>query len=233
MFFPEFDLKNSRYERKYLISDMQRAAVQQQIRLHPASFSPIFYPRYINNIYLDTAGLDAFYENLAGHGKRKKARIRWYGDMMGKVSKPVLEFKIKEGMLGNKLLFPLQPFEMDENFNAEMLRDVFLHSSLPDWALESVLKQKPSLVNRYKRTYYATFDGKFRLTLDEELSYFAVGPAPNYFLEKYVSRDLVVELKYAYADYREAVSIADFLPFRLTKSSKYVTGIGMIFSIPV
>jgi len=233
MFFPDFDLKNSRYERKFQVSDMQLAAVHQQIRLHPAAFSLIFYPRYINNIYLDTADLDAFHENLTGHGKRKKARVRWYGDMMGEVVKPVLEFKIKEGILGNKLLFPLKSFKMDESFDAGMLRDIFLRSSLPDWALETVLKQKPSLVNRYKRTYYMTFDKKFRLTVDEEMSYFAIGPSPNYFLEKYVSSDLVVELKYAYADYQQAIGIADYLPFRLTKSSKYVNGIGMIFSIPV
>ncbi len=234
MFFPGFDTENSRYERKYLITDMQLPAVFQQIRLHPAGFSPIFYPRYINNIYLDTENLDAFHENLVGQGRRKKARIRWYGDLKGKIEKPVLEFKLKEGLLGNKLSFPLVPFDFDENFDNETLKKVFRDSGLPDWALESVLKQRPSLVNRYKRTYFMSFDKQFRVTVDEELSYFDInGTAPNNLLNSFKSDDIVVELKYAVDHNPLAASVGDYLPFRMTKNSKYVNGIGLIHGVPV
>ena len=234
MFFPAFNTENSRYERKYLITDMQLPVVFQQIKLHPAGFSPIFYPRYINNIYLDTQNLDAFYENLIGRGQRKKARIRWYGNINGKIEKPVLEFKLKEGLLGNKLSFPLVPFDFDENFDYETLKKVFQDSNLPVWALESVLKQRPALVNRYKRTYFMSFDKLFRVTVDEELSYYEINDiAPNNLLNGFQSNDFVVELKYSINNDSLAVSVGDYLPFRMTKNSKYVNGIGMIYGIPV
>ena len=234
MFFPEFDLEKSRYERKYLITDMRLPAVLQQIKLHPAGFSEIFYPRYINNIYFDTENLDAFYENLVGQGRRKKARIRWYGDLKGKVEKPVLEFKLKEGLLGNKLSFPLKDFVFDEHFDAGTLKEVLLQSDLPDWALESVLKQKPTLVNRYLRTYFISFDRRFRLTVDEELAYYEIGQiAPNFLGKSFFSDDVILELKYAVNDDELAGSVGSYLPFRLTKNSKYVNGIGLLHSIPV
>jgi hypothetical protein len=234
MFFPEFDLEKSRYERKYLITDMQLAAVLQQIKLHPAGFSGIFYPRYINNIYFDTENLDAFYENLIGQGRRKKARIRWYGDLKGEIEKPVLEFKLKEGLLGNKLSFPLKGFVFDKHFNSGFLKKVLLESNLPDWALESVIKQNPALVNRYKRTYFMSFDRKFRLTVDEELAYYEIRQlAPNFLDKNIFSDDVILELKYALNDDKLAGSVGSYIPFRLTKNSKYVNGIGLLRSIPV
>ena len=36
MFFPPFDEENSRYERKFLVSDMHYHDIEQQIRLHPS-----------------------------------------------------------------------------------------------------------------------------------------------------------------------------------------------------
>ena len=53
MFFPPFNQDVSRYERKFVVSDMDYAAVEQAVRNHPAAFSEIFHRRYINNIYLD------------------------------------------------------------------------------------------------------------------------------------------------------------------------------------
>ena len=119
MLFPPFNEDKSRYERKFLVSDMHFHDIEQQVRIHPAAFSSIFYPRYINNLYLDTHELDFFYDNVSGKGSRKKARIRWYADQFGRIEKPVLEFKVREGMLGNKLSFRLPPFSMNGAFNYE------------------------------------------------------------------------------------------------------------------
>ncbi len=228
MFFPPFSEEKSRFERKFLVTDMHYADIEQQVRIHPAAFSPIFHSRTINNIYLDSNDLDFFHDNVSGKGSRKKARIRWYGDMLGYIEKPVLEFKIREGMLGNKLSFRLKPFTVDANLTAEKLYAVFQDSDLPLWALEVVLQIKPALLNRYSRKYFLSFDKKFRLTLDDQLNYFSIGTNNNNFIENYKSEDVIVELKYDYLNDNFAPEVTNRLPFRLTKSSKYVNGVEML-----
>lgn len=228
MIFPLFNEEAARYERKFLVTDMHFYDIEQQVRTHQAAFSPIYYPRYINNVYLDTNELDFFYDNVSGKGSRKKARIRWYADQFGAVEKPVLEFKVREGMLGNKLSFRLQPFKMNGDFNYQKLVEVINNSDLPAWAREILHQVKPALLNRYKRHYFISFDNKFRLTLDEELSYFAIGVDNNSFLENYTSEDTIVELKYDRKHDDDAPLVTNTLPFRLTKSSKYVNGIELL-----
>jgi hypothetical protein len=202
--------------------------IQQQVKLHPAAFSPLFHPRYINNIYLDTTELDFYFDNVSGKGSRKKARIRWYGDLFGHIEKPVLEFKIREGMLGNKLSFPLKDFTLDNNFSLNTLQDVFAKSELPQWAYEVLMLLKPALLNRYLREYNLNFDGDFRLTLDTELSYFLIGKGNNTFMQNHKGEDVIVELKYNFDKDKKAAEITNRLPFRLTKSSKYVNGVDLL-----
>ena len=229
--FPSFDEDSARYERKFLVTDMHFASIEQQIRIHPVAFSPIFHPRHINNIYLDTNEMDFFYDNVAGKGSRKKARIRWYADQLGQVEKPVLEFKVREGMLGNKISFKLHPFKFDEDFKLEMLLNVIDDSDLPVWAREVLYQLKPALVNRYRRHYYMSFDTRFRITLDDELSYYSIGADNNSYAEKYESSDTIVELKYERRFDDVAPMISNKLPFRLTKSSKYVNGMELLHPI--
>jgi hypothetical protein len=228
LLFPPFNEETSRYERKFVVPDMHFDAIQQQIRIQPAAFSPIFTPRYINNIYLDTSEMDFFHDNVSGKGSRKKARIRWYADQMGKVSKPVLEFKVREGMLGNKISYPLRSFEFNHDFNFRMLQNVINESDIPSWAREVLHQLRPALVNRYRRHYYSSFDGQFRITLDDELNYFSIGTENNHYFENHYTTDAIVELKYQREFDDIAPRISNLLPFRLTKSSKYVNGMELL-----
>ncbi len=85
---------------------------------------------------------------------------------------------------------------------------------------------EPGLVNRYSRHYFLSFDQKFRLTLDDELSYYEVSRRNNTFSRK-VNDDssVIIELKYNLNNDHMAGTIANHFPFRMTKSSKYVNGI--------
>jgi hypothetical protein len=226
--FPPFKEETSRYERKFVVPDMHFDAIQQQIRIQPAAFSPIFTPRYINNIYLDTSEMDFFYDNVSGKGSRKKARIRWYADQKGKVTKPMLEFKVREGMLGNKISYRLKSFEFNQDFNYQMLQQVIDASELPAWAREVLYQLRPALVNRYRRHYYSSFDSMFRITLDDELNYYSIGTENNYYFENHSSADSIIELKYQREFDDIAPSVSNLLPFRLTKSSKYVNGMELL-----
>lgn len=225
MLFPSFNYEKSRFERKFVVQDMHYPEIIQQVKNNSSSFSSLFYPRYINNIYFDTNDLDFFFDNISGKGSRKKARIRWYDNLFGQISKPVLEFKMREGMVGNKLSYPLSPFTLDETFSGKVISDVIRNSDLPDRVKSIMLMLKPSLLNRYHRQYFISFDRKFRITVDDELTYYGLNNSTNNYLEKHTSEDIIVELKYDHKyDGKEAAYVTNELPFRLTKSSKYVNG---------
>ena len=56
--------KNSdtfRYERKFIISQLDRHHVETLIKNHPAMFSEIFHERSVNNIYFDTHQLKHYF----------------------------------------------------------------------------------------------------------------------------------------------------------------------------
>ncbi len=229
MYFPPFNSDISRFERKFLVQDMHYPEIVQQVKNNRAAFLPLHQPRYINNIYFDTGDLDFYTDNVSGKGSRKKVRIRWYGDLMGHILKPVLEFKMREGLLGNKLSFPLAPFTVNDKFTNEYIQDIFQKSNLPNWALTILPMLKPALLNMYNRQYFISFNNNFRLTIDDELTYYGIGSGLNNFMEKHVSDDVIVELKYDYKhDGIDSAYVTNNLPFRLSKSSKYVNGFEML-----
>ena len=229
MYFPPFNYDISRFERKFVVLNMHYHEIVQQIKNNRAAFSSLHFPRYINNIYFDTSDMDFFTDNVSGKGSRKKVRIRWYGNLMGHISNPVLEFKMREGMVGNKLSFPLKPFLLDNNFTNDYIQDILSSSNLPEWAQTVLPMLNPSLLNRYHRQYFISFNHNFRLTVDDELTYFGIGSGLNNFMEKHVNDDVIVELKYDNKhDGKDAAYVTNNLPFRLSKSSKYVNGFEML-----
>jgi len=218
---------NLRYERKFVVNQQyDKHQIEQVLKLHPAGFSEIHQSRYINNIYLDTPNFLFYYDNNSGKSKRQKARIRWYGDLEGKVKKPILEIKIKYGAVGDKLSFPLKPFILDKDLTQGDLHQIFRESDLPLDIFEFVTPLSPKLINRYRRKYFQSFDKIFRSTIDDQLTYIDFGNNHNTILNRVVTDSTyVVELKYAYDKDDKASRVTDLFPFRMTKSSKYVNGI--------
>ena len=219
----------SRFERKFTVNRLSKQGIELVIKQNSAFFSKIYEQRYINNIYLDTPNLTFFFDNNAGKSNRKKIRIRWYGDMFGMISYPILEFKIKTGDVGNKFSFPLKPFLLDNNFSFDLLKQVFHNSNLPQWALNQLDILEPTLLNRYKRKYFRSFDKYFRLTIDSDINYANITSRINTFSYKYNDEfDIVVELKYDIEKNDSAQQITNQFPFRMTKNSKYVNGISKL-----
>lgn len=216
----------NRFERKFVISSLPRQSVEMIVKTHPNIFSEIFHERSVNNIYLDTPNMTFFFENNLGKSQRKKVRIRWYGDLFGMINKPVLEFKIKSGAVGYKISFLLSPFELNEDFDLEILLSVFSNSALPPWVMNELMGLEPKLLNGYTRKYFRSFDRKFRITIDNELFYHDIQRRHNSYLKHHLnSTNIILELKYDFDYDNNADSISSSFPFRLTKSSKYVNGI--------
>jgi hypothetical protein len=217
---------NCRYERKFSMVGMEQSRVRSLILHHPAMFYEPYPPRYVNNIYFDTPGMDHYDDNISGSANRGKVRLRWYHDLCGVVDDAVLEFKNKRGWVGWKENYRFPSFSFDTELTQRKLINLIEGSDLPAPIIERMHMYQFALVNRYYREYYATRDERFRVTLDRDLKYYRVRRLSNSLSACAVDHHIVVvELKYDVKHELEAQRIASMFPFRITRSSKYVRGI--------
>lgn len=209
-----------RYERKYQITHLSKFAVEQAVRLHPAGFRKIFPNRQVNNIYFDTPDYQTCRANIAGNNQRKKYRLRWYGTDLTQITNPQLEIKIKHNELGRKEVqsFPNYALTNLQKLTAEVNR----HLSMTNFQVSIF---KPTLLNTYQRSYFGTSNGKFRITVDSDLQFYPPLHKSAFQQSPFIEKKVILELKYEEVDDNLVSEILRYLPFRQTKSSKYVTGI--------
>jgi hypothetical protein len=224
-------LRAARYERKFLVEDLAPAQVAALVRLHPRLFYAPYPPRYVNNLYLDTADMEHYYDNVHGAAQRRKVRLRWYGGLWGQIERPVLEIKVKDGYVGTKRSHALPGFCLAPGFGDGALQRLLAAADLPGAVGCELRCLHLVLLNRYHRRYYASRDGGFRLTLDTELTYYRANGGPgNRFVHRQASaRQVIVELKYGLDREPEAHRVAGYFPFRMTRSSKYVQGVERVY----
>lgn len=221
-----------RYERKYYLPDANYLQIKSYLNHHPGIFIKAFEQRVINNIYFDTPGFAFFYDNIDGERERKKIRIRWYGNTFDHQKKLTLEYKIKNGLVGRKDSFNLENINTGSGFNIQQLRSQIKNNDLPLHIKHELLNIHPTLINTYNREYYITEDGKFRITLDKNLKFYRIHAGNNNFSTVFnQGDDIVLELKYDPEFDISADNITKHLPFKITKSSKYVIGIQNLFGI--
>ena len=219
-----------RYERKSLVEGLDAHQVRMLVRRHPGMFYEPFPPRFINNLYLDSEDLQNYEDNLSGTEERHKARIRWYGKLFGEAQNPMLEFKVKKGLVGTKYSFPLPDFHFEDGFAHADIQRLIQSAELPEHTKFHLRNLHVSLCNRYYRWYYATRDRRFRITIDTGMTYYRVKRDHNRFAHKYVDQNhVVVELKYDHHLDTQADRIASFFPFGLSRNSKYITGIEAVY----
>lgn len=212
-----------RYERKYKLDNVHPAIFEQAVRLHPAGFRPLFSPRWINNLYFDTPDFSAFHDNTAGVSQRVKHRLRWYGRPFEVINGPALETKVKENLLGRKESFPLPEGQYSAGKLDGLLEQARRHLGYGP-------ELQPVLFNSYYRSYWATPTGRFRITIDSELQFGAYRKQEGQLLP-YRLPAVILELKYEQEDEGESDFIMQHLPFRPTKSSKYVIGVEMCYGV--
>lgn len=86
---------------------------------------------------------------------------------------------------------------------------------------------EPSLFNSYERRYFLSDCGNYRITLDYNQCFY--NPNINDLASSKVCiDDIVLELKYATKFDDESRKLTQYLKARLSKNSKYVTGIDAI-----
>jgi SPX domain protein involved in polyphosphate accumulation len=228
--FPTKTSESLRYERKYLICDFTHSEVEQIIKFHPTCFSEIFHERSVNNIYFDTPGMNNYFDNVEGEMNRVKVRIRWYGQLFGEINNAVLEYKIKEGLMGKKLSFPLSSFNVDRNFSKREIEKALNHNDISQVVKNEMLSLRPTLLNTYVRKYYLSADKRFRITIDHHMTYYNIRYSGNTLLARSVDYNgTVLEFKYDSSAEEDAGKVSSLFPFRLTKNSKYLQGLERIF----
>ena len=202
-----------RYERKFFVTELSKYEIESIVKMHPAIFSEIYYKRFVNNIYFDSFNFTNLRENVEGATNRIKIRIRWYGELFGYVEKPVLEIKIKKGLLGKKISVPLKPFSLTKKTKIpDILKSINDLQEIIEIDFESLI---PSLLNRYSRKYYQSSDNKFRITIDSEQSFYLINKSDNSFLNHHNdNRSIILELKYNQTFDKDVNYITSKFPFR-------------------
>lgn len=219
-----------RYERKFSLEGIEAATARHLILSHPAMFYEPYPPRWVNNIYFDTPWMEHYQDNLSGSAERSKLRVRWYHELHGMVGGPTLEFKRKRGWVGWKESYPIPAFRFGNTLTTRRLVERIGESDLPAGVIERLRGHQIALVNRYFRSYFATRDERFRVTLDRELTYYRVGRLSTSALARSIDHGVVVlELKYDAQHEPQASRVASRFPFRATRSSKYVRGVELFF----
>lgn len=221
-------ISDFRFERKFFITKLNIDQVKNYVKLHPRIFNEIYSQRFINNIYFDSHNHNNYIENIEGSSDRLKVRIRWYGELFGKIKSPVLEIKIKNGLLGKKKSIKIKSFDFNNYTDLSTILESLNNSEL-NIDLKSL---KPTLVNRYSRVYFQSIDRRFRITIDSKQEFYSINNKNNLFLNSIKDFDsTILELKYEEKYDYEADSITNKFPFRLSKSSKYVNGIEILNQI--
>jgi VTC domain len=192
-------------------------------------FREIYYPRYVNNIYYETIDRKFYDDNVVGIKDRKKFRIRWYNDLYGDIEKPILEIKIKNGLLGRKVSYKVAPFRYTQKTVLNQVAiDINSENAAVNPDIQMLKTLSPIIVNRYKRQYFESYDKDYRITVDSEMSYNSVERSSSIELDKYSGNiNTVLELKYN-SECSKADIISNQFPFRMTKSSKYVVGVDLL-----
>ena len=222
-----------RYERKYVVYGLSTAELEMSIKLNPGLFTEIYQQRSINNIYLDSADLRHYFDNVNGAPARGKVRIRWYGSLFGAVARPVLELKLKSGLLGQKPAYPLPGFCLDSGFRGRDIGSILDRAALEAPVRENLKFLHPVLLNHYERRYYQSADANYRITIDFNLGFYRLYQHTNYFLWNWRPNGLMVlELKYDSEDAGGAEWISRAFPFRVGRMSKYVMGLDRLHGAP-
>lgn len=218
-----------RYELKLTAPTTHLPQVRSWLRLHPAHLRVAYPPRWVNNIYWDTADYNSFHANLMGISTRQKLRLRWYGHLEAKPSQPVLELKFKRNLLGGKWQIGVADGLDLQRPWRDIRRQI--HDTLAIHPQREAMRDllatavQPTLLNRYKREYYAA--EKVRVTLDYALELYDQRPTlrPNWTRPLPRWPQLVIEIKTEAGNEKDLRHMVAGFPVRRTRHSKYANGL--------
>jgi len=210
---------NVRFERKFLFQNCHVQDIIQSVYRNSYSFKEIFHKRKVNNIYFDDANYNFYKQNVEGVANRKKFRLRWYGNDTLLIEAPTIEIKKKMGEAGDK-----DSIHLKDNISIVLQKNAEKYHAV----CQALKRLHPTLINTYDRRYFLSFCGRYRITVDYNQAFYN----PNYVIlenSKTQINDIVLESKYAVGDDNEARQVSQQIKTRLSKNSKYVNGINLLY----
>ena len=214
-----------RYEVKSVLPATELARVHSWLRAHSAGFRVAYPPRAVNSLYFDSPDRLCFRENLSGIARRRKLRLRWYGDSEDRID-AVLEMKCKEGLLGWKESVRIeQPLSLAGTRWSAFRHE--LRSRIPQrFRLLLDLAGAPVLLVRYHRAYLVSADGLVRVTVDVDVeSVDQTRHAGARFGPRRMDEDLIVlEVKGREVDRPAVEHVLAGWPLRVSRNSKFARG---------
>ncbi len=218
--------EHARQEIKFISRETHLDHLLQWLRLHPSAFVRPFPARWVRNVYFDTWDCRAFSDNLGGASARAKVRYRWYGES-AMPDAGTLEVKRKRNFFGWKLQYEVAQTPYQPRASWQEIRHAMLAGLAPEgrrWLEDNPL---PVLINRYRRRYFESADRKIRATVDTGLGIWdqRFDSHPNHHRRANLPAVLVVEFKFARQDRNLASDVLRSVPLRVSRFSKYATGL--------
>jgi hypothetical protein len=130
----------------------------------------------VNSLYFDTENYDCFWDKEAGVSKRKKLRLRFYGDLSDPDSEVFLEIKRKNNAIVTKdrIKLPLKNC-LDGNWDGIIKqlhlgdKDSKFLSELLMFKLKNGLRPK-IFINYRRKALIGKKDARFRVTFDYDIA---------------------------------------------------------------
>jgi VTC domain-containing protein len=222
-------LPHLRYEKKFIAEGCTLAEILATVKRHPSAFREAYPPRVVNNLYLDSPSRRDYHDHINGAANRTKTRVRWYGARFEAAERPMLERKLKRGMVSGKEAYQIPTLSINGGCLRSLLGALFDAALIPPIVCATLRHMEPALFNRYQRHYFMSRDGKFRLTVDCGLQFAGMSCEHRQSIDLSPPvKTLILELKFGPALAMDADLITNVLPFRVARFSKYVAGIERI-----
>ena len=207
-----------RFERKWDIrNDIDANTFFIAIARSNFMFTELYSARNVNTIYFDDIDYSSISENLGGERFKQKYRLRWYGNFET-ISKPQLEIKSKNGLIGKKTTFPIEiskDIKLDYD-GLEEISNIFVKKL----GISKILY--PILSTHYLRHYFVSSNKNIRATFDENLKSFQMYAFLNLSFKKDFNNS-IFEIKYNKNYDNYVRKNLKNISLRMSKSSKYVT----------
>ena len=221
--------ENARLEIKFVSYASHFDTLMSWIHLNPFGFYSPFHDRQVNNVYFDGYDYTAYSENLSGVSERTKVRYRWYGASIEPCA-GALEIKQKRNYFGWKLHHRVKSAPYSPEMNWYSIRKNIRDQISEHGRLWLDLNPFPILLNRYRRRYFISEEGKIRVTVDTNQAVWdqRFKSEPNFLNKANLPDTLIVEIKFDRKDREYASQTIQGLPLRVSRHSKYMTGVNAI-----
>ncbi len=165
--------KKYRNELKYLIDAKDVMIIEDKLK-HLMDRDPYADKEtgsyVVRSLYFDSYDDDCFHNNEFSLGKRKKFRIRMYGDDQSLI---LLEKKEKENNMSRKYSYKMSEEEYNQLFYGNV-SEIYWHTPDPllkEFCLEVMSRLfRPKVIVHYERKPFVYFTGNVRVTLDTNIS---------------------------------------------------------------